>query len=160
MPVFNFLASSGSVHLPKELQGIVEAVLGLDNRPEAAPHCRMRSPGETTVRRQRLTNGRQPRHRLAFTPLQVAALYDFPAGTGKGVVHRTDRGRRRLPARRSDDLLLEDQRHRAERDRKASSPKSSLRKHLAVRSSSSVWWNVAWMHPLLPNSVLAEVPEV
>ena len=32
----------GSVHLPYELHGCVEAVLGLDNRPVAKPHLRAR----------------------------------------------------------------------------------------------------------------------
>jgi kumamolisin len=54
--------------LPAELNGIVEAVLGLDNRPQASPHFR-RAAGGTAV---------------SFTPLQVAAAYDFPGGTGEG----------------------------------------------------------------------------
>jgi kumamolisin len=60
----------GSVQLPDELQGRVEAVLGLDNRPVAKPHFRVRraDAGGTT----------------SFTPLQIASLYNFPPGTGQG----------------------------------------------------------------------------
>jgi kumamolisin len=61
----------GSVHLPDELHGRVEAVLGLDNRPVAKPHFRLR---------------RQTQDETAssFTPLQIASLYNFPPGTGQG----------------------------------------------------------------------------
>jgi kumamolisin len=61
----------GSVHLPDELHGRVEALLGLDNRPVAKPHFRLR---------------RQTQDETAssFTPLQIASLYNFPPGTGQG----------------------------------------------------------------------------
>ncbi len=68
----------GSVHLPDELQDRVEAVLGLDNRPVAKPHFRVRSsPGN--VHRHAAAGGA-----TSFTPLQIASLYDFPAGMGQG----------------------------------------------------------------------------
>ena len=35
---------TGEIQLPSELNGIVEAVLGLDNRPQAKPHFRVRPP--------------------------------------------------------------------------------------------------------------------
>ena len=60
----------GSVHLPDELQGCVEAVLGLDNRPVAKPHFRVRQTQDETA--------------SSFTPLQIASLYNFPPGTGQG----------------------------------------------------------------------------
>ena len=60
----------GSLHLPDELQARVEAVLGLDNRPAAKPHFRVRQ-----ARRAAPTS---------FTPLQIASLYNFPPGTGQG----------------------------------------------------------------------------
>lgn len=67
---------TGAIHLPKELDGIVEAVLGLDNRAQAQPHFRLRSQ---LVGKQ--ANGAAP---VSFTPVQVAALYGFPPGTGEG----------------------------------------------------------------------------
>ena len=64
---------TGTIRLPAELDGIVEAVLGLDNRPQAKPHFR------------RLKDHRK-KHATAvsYTPTQVAALYGFPAGAGAG----------------------------------------------------------------------------
>ncbi len=68
----------GSVQLPDELQGRVEAVLGLDNRPVARPHFRARpSPGNVHWRAG--AGGA-----TSFTPLQIASLYNFPPGTGQG----------------------------------------------------------------------------
>src|SRR3984957_10327946 len=69
---------TGAIQLPSELDGIVEAVLGLDNRPQAKPHFRVRPPGNTNKK----LDGATPQ--ISFTPLQVASLYGFPTGTGKG----------------------------------------------------------------------------
>jgi kumamolisin len=54
----------GSIRLPAELADAVEAILGLDNRPQAQPHFRARAGAANT----------------SFTPLQVAQLYQFPQG--------------------------------------------------------------------------------
>ncbi len=54
----------GSICLPEELSGHVEAVLGLDNRPQATPKNRVASPHATNV---------------SYTPVQVAELYSYPA---------------------------------------------------------------------------------
>jgi kumamolisin len=68
----------GALELPDELRGVVEAVLGLDNRPAAKPHFRVRrSPGNV---RWRADAGAG----TSFTPLQLASLYDFPPGSGRG----------------------------------------------------------------------------
>jgi kumamolisin len=63
----------GAVHVPDELAGVVEAVMGLDNRPVAKPHFRLRP----AMAAHAGGSG-------SFTPPQLAKLYDFPAGTGAG----------------------------------------------------------------------------
>jgi kumamolisin len=65
---------TGSISLPAELQDVVVAVLGLDNRPQARPHFRLR---RSTTSAAAATP--------SYTPAQVAALYGFPTGvTGEG----------------------------------------------------------------------------
>ena len=54
----------GDICLPEELIGHVNAVLGLDNRPQAKPHFRIRAHAAN----------------VSYTPVQVAELYGFPAG--------------------------------------------------------------------------------
>src|SRR5215469_737531 len=76
-PGGSYRGRTGAIHLPDELHGVVTAVLGLDNRPQARPHFRTRP-----------THGNVQWHSAAastsFTPTQLAALYNFPAGTGQG----------------------------------------------------------------------------
>ena len=62
----------GSIRLPKELIGPVEAVLGLDNRPQAKPHFRIL--GEADGKSLRAAAN------TSYTPVQVGQLYQFPAG--------------------------------------------------------------------------------
>jgi kumamolisin len=68
---------TGTIQLPTELDGVVEAVLGLDNRPQAKPHFRLR-PDSGKKKRAAAAGS------VSFTPLQVASLYGFPSGTGEG----------------------------------------------------------------------------
>ncbi len=56
----------GGLRLPAELGGIVTAVLGLDDRPQARPQFRLAAA--SAVQR-------------SYTPPQVGACYQFPAGT-------------------------------------------------------------------------------
>lgn len=63
---------TGPLQLPKAMHGFVESVLGLDTRPQARAHFRIR---ENVVARAASAS---------FTPLQVAAMYGFPAGDGHG----------------------------------------------------------------------------
>jgi kumamolisin len=76
-PDRNFRGRTGVIQLPAELNNIVEAVLGLDNRPQAKPHFRL-SQGKG--------GGKGKKHASAgsYTPIQVAEAYGFPAGTGQG----------------------------------------------------------------------------
>jgi kumamolisin len=69
-----YRARTGAITLPDALRDTVTAVLGLDTRPAARPHFRFRPPFQPARSGASVT----------FTPLQVAALYDFPAGDGAG----------------------------------------------------------------------------
>jgi kumamolisin len=54
----------GGIHLPASLTGAVEAVLGLDNRPQAQPHFRFNKASAAPS---------------SYTPPQVAEAYKWPA---------------------------------------------------------------------------------
>jgi len=72
-----FHAIVGSISVPQELVGAVEAVLGLDNRPIATPKIRVRGNTSAAANQQAGT----------FIPPQVAQVYNFPtaaSGTAGG----------------------------------------------------------------------------
>jgi kumamolisin len=58
---------TGGIYLPTEWDGVVEAVLGLDNRPQATPRFRRLDAAP-----------------VSYTPPQVAAFYGYPNATGAG----------------------------------------------------------------------------
>ncbi|MBV8100752.1 MAG: hypothetical protein JOZ31_16515 [Verrucomicrobia bacterium] len=66
----------GSIRIPASFANIITGIFGLDNRPKARAHFRVLSkkaaaPGAVTPE--------------TYTPLQLAAIYDFPGGfTGQG----------------------------------------------------------------------------
>ncbi|HEY2422640.1 MAG TPA: S53 family peptidase [Chthoniobacterales bacterium] len=66
----------GSIRIPASFENIITGIFGLDNRPKARAHFRILSkkaaaPGAVTPE--------------TYTPLQLAAIYDFPGGfTGQG----------------------------------------------------------------------------
>ncbi len=68
----SYRGRTGEIMLPDALSGIVQAVLGLDNRPAARAHFRP------------LPNVPRATAPVSYTPLEIAALYGFPAGTGAG----------------------------------------------------------------------------
>ena len=70
-----FRGRTGCVTIPDELAEIVTAVLGLDDRPQARPHFRW-LPVSGPVMAHAAAR--------AFTPVQLATLYDFPDGDGAG----------------------------------------------------------------------------
>lgn len=76
-PGGSYRGRTGAVQVPSELSQIVEAVLGLDNRPQAKAHFRCLKKEEGIA---------APRAgSTSFTPVQVAELYDFPAAqNGQG----------------------------------------------------------------------------
>jgi kumamolisin len=65
----------GPVYVPESLADVVEAVVGLDDRPQAVP--RMVVPADPAIVATAVA--------AAFTPPQVAQLYQFPTGvSGQG----------------------------------------------------------------------------
>ena len=62
-----FRGRTGPIYIPEDLAGIIQGVFGFDNRPQARPH----------FRKHKKPPAQQP---TAYTPLQVAQLYNFPAG--------------------------------------------------------------------------------
>jgi len=67
---------TGTLTIPAELDGVVEGVFGLDNRPQAKTHFRLRKQ-RSDVRAQAAD--------VSYSPLQVAKAYGFPTGaTGAG----------------------------------------------------------------------------
>ena len=65
---------SGTIQIPAQLSGIIEGVFGLDNRPQAKPHFRIRKQSQASVA------SAQPAS-ASYNAPQVAQAYDFPAGT-------------------------------------------------------------------------------
>ena len=70
-PSGQYRGRTGPVHIPNELQDVIEGVFGLDNRPQAKPHFR---------RRHARAGARAQAVSLSYTPTQVAAFYDYPTG--------------------------------------------------------------------------------
>ena len=68
----SYRGHAGPVSLPDSVHDRIIGVLGLDNRPQARPHFRMRRPHPDRAQAS------------SFSAPQLAALYDFPGGTGQG----------------------------------------------------------------------------
>lgn len=74
-----FRGRTGGLTVPADLDGIIEGVFGLDDRPQARPHFQCQ-PGTFA---DALAAGSS-----SFTPLQLANLYSFPSGldgTGQSI---------------------------------------------------------------------------
>jgi kumamolisin len=77
-PSGSYRGRTGPIHIPQELDGVITAVLGLDNRPQAMPHFRTKKTASTAHARTAQPAG-------TFTPPQVASLYNYPTNaSGKG----------------------------------------------------------------------------
>ena len=77
-----FRGRTGPVTLPRELSGVVVGVHGLDSRPVARPHLRLRKRRRSGRTRP---GGKSRAADGSWTAPQVAQLYNFPAGlTGAG----------------------------------------------------------------------------
>jgi kumamolisin len=67
---------TGTLTIPADLESVIEGVFGLDNRPQAKPHFRLRKKNPD-IRAQAAA--------VSYSPLQVAQAYAFPSGaTGTG----------------------------------------------------------------------------
>lgn len=69
-----FRSRTGPLSVPADLANRIEAVLGLDTRPQAKPHFRILKPASSA-------RPLKTAPLKAFLPPQVASLYQFPPGT-------------------------------------------------------------------------------
>jgi len=80
----SYRGRTGEIHLPDELEGVVESVHGLDNRDQAKPHFRMAAHGVQPKLASQAAAQPRTATAMPFNPGQVAAAYNFPSGaTGK-----------------------------------------------------------------------------
>src|SRR5215470_8582716 len=70
----------GELFVPATLEGVVTAVLGLDDRPQARPHFRVLGGGPVRAAAAGAAAAAAPQGRT-YPPNQVADIYQFPAGT-------------------------------------------------------------------------------
>src|SRR6202050_3631473 len=73
-PSGTFRCREGALHIPQNLLGIIEGVFGLDNRPQARTHFRLRSADPDKKKKKKTTGSL-----AAHTPPQIANTYDYPA---------------------------------------------------------------------------------
>ena len=86
----SYRVREGSLQPPVDLEGFVDAVLGLDDRPQAQPHFRV---AKTSPATSHTTAGHDSgivskAAGSSYTPVQVAALYSFPenaSGAGQTI---------------------------------------------------------------------------
>jgi kumamolisin len=79
----------GDIHIPESLSDIVTSITGLDNRPFAKPHFRIRRPDSAKAMSASGHNVGKPHAAAApvpagFSPLQLSKLYNFAAADGTG----------------------------------------------------------------------------
>lgn len=76
-PSGTYRGRTGGIEIPAELEGVIQGVFGLDNRPQARSHMRpIHEQGGAWRNSQR---------GVSYLPTQVAKLYDFPASVnGQG----------------------------------------------------------------------------
>ena len=70
-PGGSYRGRTGSITVPSDLAEVVEGVFGLDDRPAATPHFQVFQP---------LRGVQAHATAVAYTPPQLATLYDFPSG--------------------------------------------------------------------------------
>ncbi len=68
-----FRGRTGEISVPSDLEGIIQGVFGLDNRPQARPHFKVHASNPGAV------GAVSPADQAAsFTTLQLAQIYSFP----------------------------------------------------------------------------------
>ena len=77
-PGGNYRGRTGEIHIPAELDGIITAVFGLDNRKlvKRRPIKKRRTSLDLATRAEA--------SRAWFFPAELATIYSFPAGDGQG----------------------------------------------------------------------------
>jgi kumamolisin len=70
-PDFTYRGRTGHVRIPQQLADIVEAVLGLDNRPQVEPKFQIFDDTDGFAIANQAT--------ISYTPPQIAQLYNFPS---------------------------------------------------------------------------------
>jgi kumamolisin len=73
-PSGTYRGRTGAVQVPEDLGPIVQAVLGLDDRPQSTAKFRIHRPADGSIVSARAAST------AGFTPPQLAQLYDFPTG--------------------------------------------------------------------------------
>lgn len=68
-PTGTYRCRTGTLTIPANLDGVILGVLGLDNRPQAKTHFRVRSKVSAQA------------SAVSYSPAQVAQAYDFPSGS-------------------------------------------------------------------------------
>jgi kumamolisin len=87
-PGGTYRGREGVIQIPEELEPIIDAVLGLDNRPQARPHFRIRAPRRRNRSKappsQPSSSASASAAAVSYSPTQLATLYGFPQGTAQG----------------------------------------------------------------------------
>ncbi|MBV8341615.1 MAG: S8/S53 family peptidase, partial [Gammaproteobacteria bacterium] len=85
-PGGSYRGREGVVQIPEELAAIIEAVVGLDNRPQARAHFRLRAArAADNVRSPPTARSRAAAAAaVSYLPTQVASLYQFPPAGAQG----------------------------------------------------------------------------
>jgi kumamolisin len=93
----SYRGRTGAISIPANLEGIVQRVLGLDDRPAVVTHYRRLSGPKTSATRGGSTRGIKPNRKpetgsaaqpTSYTALQLAEVYNFPSkldGSGQTV---------------------------------------------------------------------------
>lgn len=74
----NYRGRSGVLHIPAELEGIVQGVFGLDNRKMVKKKRSRKKTGALSLGQTEAAK------RAWFYPAELAKIYGFPAGDGEG----------------------------------------------------------------------------
>jgi kumamolisin len=73
----SYRGRQGTLRVPQDVEGRIDAVLGLDDRPQARMHLKQ---GHPIADQELPAPDAVPAHPVPLWPAQVAALYSFPKG--------------------------------------------------------------------------------